>query len=271
MPELPEVETTLRGIAPHLINKKIVQVEIRQPKLRWPIPSDLASILTGQHIHAIKRRAKYILLTCDTGTLILHLGMSGRVRLLKSATPPMKHDHFDLIVDDGSVLRYTDPRRFGALIYTTADPNEHPLLSKIGPEPLSDDLNGEYLWRRARKRQLPVKAFIMNSHIVAGVGNIYASEALYLAKLRPQRPASRISLKDYELLAQTIKTVLQHAITKGGTTLKDFLSSEGKPGYFQTVLNVYGRHGLPCYGCGAKLKSILITKRNSVYCARCQK
>lgn len=270
MPELPEVETTLSGIAPHLTNKTITQVVIRQPKLRWPILANLAEILTGQRIHAMMRRAKYILFSCDSGTLIMHLGMSGRVRLLTSNTPPGKHDHLDLSVD-GYLLRYTDPRRFGSFLWTEEPPDQHPLLMHIGPEPLSDELNGEYLWKQSRKRKIPVKAFIMNSHVVAGVGNIYANEALYLANIRPTRAAYRITRQQYDKLSITIKTVLKQAIAKGGTTLKDFLSSAGLPGYFQTVLNVYGREGELCFQCKTKLKSVFITKRASVYCPRCQK
>jgi formamidopyrimidine-DNA glycosylase len=270
MPELPEVETTLRGITSFVNKQRITKVIVRHPRLRWPIPEEIKSGLCGQFIHDIKRRAKYILFYCDSGTMILHLGMSGRLRILNEAVDAGKHDHVDICLENGYYLRFTDPRRFGALLWTEGNPEEHPLIASIGPEPLSKIFNGEYLWKESRKRKVPVKSFIMDSHTVAGVGNIYATESLFMASIHPQKPAGSIDRKQYDLLAEAIKKILKQAIKKGGTTLKDFRKSDGAPGYFSQKLQVYGNAGKPCLRCKTKLQSIRIAQRSTVYCPKCQ-
>lgn len=271
MPELPEVETTLRGIKPHILKQQVTEVIIRHPRLRWPIPADLKSKIVGNKVLKIERRAKYLLFTFDTGTMILHLGMSGRVAVLSQALSPQKHDHVDIYFANHKYLRFTDPRRFGALLFTSGNPEQHPLIAGIGPEPFSPVFNGQYLWERSRNRKVPVKSFIMDGKIVAGVGNIYAAEALFQTRLRPQTPAGKISRAQYEKLAAAIQAILKQAIEKGGTTLKDFMKPSGSPGYFSIELQVYGKEGKPCPRCRAALKSLRIGQRNTVYCPRCQK
>lgn len=270
MPELPEVETTVRGLSPHLCDQIIDHVAIRCPRLRWPIPPHLTRTLSGKRILSITRRAKYILIAFAHGTLILHLGMSGRVRMLKRASAAQKHDHVDLCLTNGSVMRFTDPRRFGALLFTSDPIDEHPLLTKLGPEPLNRAFTGNYLWERARAKHVAVKSFIMNGHIVVGVGNIYATEALFLAGIHPQTEAGQVSREQYALLVSAIKRVLRQAIQKGGTTLKDFSRSDGSPGYFSLKLKVYGRAHQPCVVCGTTLASVRIGQRSSVFCRSCQ-
>lgn len=271
MPELPEVETTLRGIKPHIIHRQVTDVIIRHPRLRWPIPKDLASKLKGQPLNALERRAKYLLFSFDNGTMILHLGMSGRVRILETEEPPQKHDHVDICFDRKTYLRFTDPRRFGAVLWTEEDPDNHPLLKNIGIEPLSADFNGDYLLKRAKNRKVPVKTFIMDGKIIAGVGNIYATEALFAARINPLTAAGKVKRAQYQALADAIKTVLKQAIKKGGTTLKDFMKSDGSPGYFSIELQVYGHGGKPCPRCHATLKSVRIAQRSTVFCSKCQK
>lgn len=271
MPELPEVETTLRGIQPHIEQKLITNVIVRQRKLRWTVYSALADKLTGQKILKSYRRAKYLIANCATGSLILHLGMSGRLRILQPAPPAEKHDHLDIEFANGVCLRFTDPRRFGAVIWTDQLVEKHPLLAHIGPEPLDRSFSGKYLWEKARNKKIAVKSFIMDSHVVAGVGNIYATEALFLAGIHPLTPAHCLSESQYHTLIQAIKKVLKQAIAKGGTTLKDFLNSEGKPGYFSVHLNVYGREGMPCVSCKSTLTLIRIANRSSVFCQQCQR
>lgn len=271
MPELPEVETTLRGIKPHIHGQTVQKVIVRQPQLRWPIPKDLSKAIHNQTIESVERRAKYLLLKTKAGVLIIHLGMSGRLRILQQHVAAEKHDHVDIKFQDRVTLRYTDPRRFGCLLWTDEDPLNHTLLRNLGPEPLSTDFNGDYLYERARGRQCAVKTFIMNSQIVVGVGNIYASEALFLAGISPRRCAQRISLARCHELSDAIKTVLSNAIKAGGTTLRDFLSSDGKPGYFRQKLLVYGREGQACTKCKKLLKRIVIGQRSTVYCSHCQK
>lgn len=271
MPELPEVETTLRGIKPHIIDQKVIDVIVRHHQLRWPVPADLKNQLQNKVIKSLRRRAKYLLFETDNGTLILHLGMSGRVRILSEPVAAGKHDHIDIYFSNQKYLRFTDPRRFGALLWTSEDPFKHPLLAKIGPEPLSSDFDGHYLWEQARGRKVSVKSYIMNSSIVAGVGNIYAAEALFQSRIRPQKHAGKISLAQYQDLAAAIKRILKNAIAKGGTTLKDFMKSDGTPGYFSIQLQAYGRGGEPCVNCGTKLKSARIGQRSTVYCGVCQK
>lgn len=271
MPELPEVETTLRGIKPHLIAQTVAKVIVRHHQLRWPIPHNLEQILQHQTILDIQRRGKYLLFITDIGTLILHLGMSGRVCILSEFNAAKKHDHVDIFFANQTYLRFTDPRRFGALLWTDEDPHQHPLLINIGPEPLSNEFDGHHLWEHARGRTISVKAYIMNSKIVAGVGNIYATEALFQSCIRPAKSAGKVSLAHYEQLATSIKNILAKAIKKGGTTLKDFRKSDGSPGYFSLELQAYGRCGLPCLRCQTLLKSSQIGQRSTVYCPRCQK
>ena len=271
MPELPEVETTRRGIAPHILGKTIQQLDVRQPRLRWPIPRQLAAHLRDKRIQHVARRGKYLLITVEGGTLIIHLGMSGSLRVLEHLKPPGRHDHVDLLLAGGTLLRFTDPRRFGAWLWTSGAAEDHPLLANLGPEPLSDDFSAEYLHRSARKRKLAIKSFIMNSHIVVGVGNIYANEALFRAGILPTRAAGRISLQRYGLLVASIKQVLQAAIEQGGTTLRDFVREYGQPGYFALKLNVYGKAGEPCPQCGKPIRQITQQQRSTFYCTQCQR
>lgn len=270
MPELPEVETSRRGISPHLLHQRVNAIVIRQPQLRWPIPEGINDLI-GQPIIDVARRGKYLLLTTAIGTAILHLGMSGRLRVIPAATAPQKHDHVDFILENQQCLRLTDPRRFGALLWTTADPQHHPLLQHLGPEPLTAAFNGNYLYKITRKRHISIKQLIMDSKIVVGVGNIYANEALFLARIHPERPVQQLNLRQYMLLAEKIKYVLQAAIEQGGTTLRDFQASDGKPGYFKQHLLVYGRGNKPCYHCQKNLTETRINQRTTVFCAYCQK
>ncbi|WP_297526871.1 bifunctional DNA-formamidopyrimidine glycosylase/DNA-(apurinic or apyrimidinic site) lyase [Thiohalobacter sp.] len=270
MPELPEVETTRRGIAPHLAGRHITSVIVRQRRLRWAIPKALERELPGQPVTAVERRAKYLLIRTPAGTAILHLGMSGSLRLLPADTPAGPHDHVDLVLEDGRCLRLTDPRRFGALLWTRRDPARHRLLAGLGPEPLGPEFDGALLHARSRGRRTPVKAFIMDSHVVVGVGNIYANEALFRAGIHPARAAGRIGRTRCDRLAQAIREVLAEAIAQGGTSLRDFVGSDGRPGYFRQTLAVYGRGGQPCPRCGHALREIRIAQRSTVYCPRCQ-
>lgn len=273
MPELPEVETTKRGIAPFAEGARIEKVTIRQSKLRWPIPKEIPTLAKGKIIQGIDRRGKYLLVQLEKHQLMIHLGMSGSLRVITSDTSERdlgKHDHFDIVLDNGRIIRFNDPRRFGSLlIKSTSD--EHPLLSKLGVEPLSKEFSGDYLWSCARGRQVAIKSFIMNSHIVVGVGNIYAQESLFLAGIHPKKPASKISKVKMQRLVTLIQHVLCEAIKAGGSSLKDFTGADGKPGYFQQTLNVYGRMGEPCVNCDKKLTQAQIGQRTTVYCTHCQK
>ena len=271
MPELPEIEVARCGIEPHLLGRRIVGVTVRNPNLRWPVPGNLGDTLTGLTVRTVSRRAKYLLLDCGKGTLILHLGMSGSLRLLPIPIPPEKHDHFDLVLDDGGILRLKDPRRFGAILWKTGDVLQHPLLANLGPEPLTTDFNGSVLHEKMRGRSASIKEVIMNSRIVVGVGNIYASEALFRAGINPKIAAGKIRLERCEKLAQAIKRTLQLAIEAGGSSLRDFVNSDGKPGYFQQQYWVYDRAGQPCRKCGTPIKQIKQGQRSSFYCPRCQK
>lgn len=271
MPELPEVETTLRGLEPHLAGQRVKNVAIRQPQLRWPIPGNLPQLLHGKIIRGLRRRAKYLLLEFDHGTLLLHLGMSGSLRILPAATPPEKHDHFDLVLDNGKLMRLRDPRRFGAVLWCEGDVSQHALLRALGPEPLDKDFDAEYLYRVTRNRNAAIKLVIMDSRIVVGVGNIYASEALFRAGIRPQLAASKLSRPRCEKLAQEIRLTLREAIKKGGSTLRDFVNSSGEPGYFQQHYFVYGRAGEACRKCGGPVRQIRQGQRSSFYCPACQK
>ncbi len=271
MPELPEVETTRRAIAPALEGQKIQALVVRERRLRWPIPTHLEQQLHGQTILQIQRRAKYLLLQTAHGTALIHLGMSGHLRILPGNTPAARHDHWDLLLANGLLLRLHDPRRFGALLWTQDDPAQHPLLEKLGPEPLTTEFNAAHLHARSRGRSAAIKAFIMDQRMVVGVGNIYANEALFLAGIDPRRAAGRITLPRYERLVTHIKGVLQAAIEVGGTTLRDFYSADGERGYFAQKLQVYGRAGLPCLRCGRSLHEARIGQRASVWCPSCQR
>ncbi len=270
VPELPEVETACRGITPHLLGRCVTAVAVREPRLRWPVPAALVRELPGQRISAVRRRGKYLLLEAASGTVILHLGMSGSLRLTALGAPPGPHDHVDLVIGGAVCLRLRDPRRFGALLWTREPPERHPLLATLGPEPWDAEFTGAYLYRRARGRRIAVRNFIMDSGIVAGLGNIYANEALYAAGIRPTRPAGRISQCRYERLGAAIRDVLERAIREGGTTLRDFADTTGKPGYFAHSLQVYARSGEACGRCGAPLHQERLGQRSAYYCRRCQ-
>ena len=269
MPELPEVETSRRGISPHIVGKTLQSLIVRQSRLRWPVPENLHQLISGQSLTAISRRGKYLLLDFGLGYLIIHLGMSGSLRICSQEIPPNKHDHIDWIFADGTVLRYNDPRKFGAVLWTL-QPENHALLSKLGPEPLSENLNAHHLFSAASQRRIPIKAFIMDSHIVVGVGNIYASESLFWAGIHPERRAGKISDEEFQKLVKSIQKVLSSAIEQGGTTLRDYVNPEGKPGYFQQTLQVYGRRGEPCRECSTPIEHVKIGQRASYFCPRCQ-
>ena len=271
MPELPEVQTTCDGIAPHIIHQMITDVVIRTPKLRWDIPVDLKDKLWHQNIIKVSRRAKYIIIELNSGYLVIHLGMSGHLRVLKQSLLPAKHDHIDIIFENGTILRYNDPRRFGAFLFTPHPIDEFKIFQKLGPEPLSEAFDAQYLLRRCQNRGVPIKTHIMNQNVVVGVGNIYASEALFLAGIHPLRPAQRLKKHELELLIHSIKFILKEAIKQGGTSISDYMNSEGKPGYFSQQLKVYQREGLPCFECGAKIVQLRIGQRSSFFCSSCQK
>jgi formamidopyrimidine-DNA glycosylase len=270
MPELPEVETTRLGILPAIEQHIITAVRIHQARLRWPVPPELSE-LVGQRINTIQRRGKYLIFTTATGHVLLHLGMSGSLRLTKASEPLRRHDHIELDSDSGWTLRFHDPRRFGCVLWFSQPPEEHPLLATLGPEPLEGDFSGHYLFQRSRGRSAPIKSFLMDSHMVVGVGNIYANEALFHAGIHPLRAAGRISEARYEQLAIAIRQILSKAIQQGGTTLRDFVNSQGEPGYFQQALDVYGRSGQPCHHCRTPLKEARLSGRSTVYCPQCQR
>ena len=271
MPELPEVETTRSGIAPHITNNTITDVIVRNRNLRWPIPNGLKAKLKNQKIISVTRRAKYLLIETEAGTLILHLGMSGSLRIIPKNETVEKHDHFELQFKDGICFRLRDPRRFGAVLWTKDDPLKHKLLINLGPEPLDKEFNAEHLFQKSRKRKTTIKQFIMDSKIVVGVGNIYASESLFLAGINPKRLAGKITKKNAQDLTAAIKKILKQAIKQGGTTLKDFTSSTGKPGYFQQQLKVYNRADQPCVICKKPIKQIILGQRSTFFCSMCQK
>jgi formamidopyrimidine-DNA glycosylase len=270
MPELPEVETVRRGIEPWILGREVTSLEIRVAKLRQPLQPDLARKPVGQKVHAVERRGKYLLLRCDRGSLILHLGMSGFLRILQKPAPAGRHDHADICFSGGICLRLNDVRKFSTLLWTSDDPFTHPLLTDHGPEPLSETLSGDYLLRSSRNRRIAVKSFIMDHRIVVGIGNIYANEALFRAGIHPALPAGDVSLARYRTLAANIRAVLEEAIAAGGTTLHDFSNEEGRPGYFSLQLKVYGRAGQPCTVCGAPIETSRIGQRSSFYCRHCQ-
>jgi len=270
MPELPEVETTLRGIAPHIVKKSVTDVIIRRPNLRWPIPVELPQLLVNQQLLNISRRGKYLLFKFANGHALIHLGMSGNLRIVDAKSTPNIHDHFDWVFGN-MALRYHDPRRFGCLLWIEGNTEEHSLLSKLGPEPLTEAFTADYLYERSRKRTQAVKQFVMDSHIVVGVGNIYANESLFMARIKPIRKAGSLTRTNCEDLVRLIKFVLKRSIDQGGTTLRDFVGGDGKPGYFQQQLLVYGRGGQPCGQCGKALKEVRMGDRTTVYCVDCQK
>jgi formamidopyrimidine-DNA glycosylase len=270
MPELPEVETTRRGLLPHVIGRAIARVEVREPRLRWPVAKHLPRALADRRIGSLERRGKYLLFGTDAGTLLVHLGMSGSLRYLPAPAPPGAHDHIDVHFDDGGALRFNDPRRFGSFMLTTA-PSSHPLLKDLGPEPLGDKFDADYLWRTSRKRRVAIKQHVMNGRIVVGVGNIYASEALFRAGIHPRRLAGRISRVRFEPLVSSIRDVLRDAIEEGGTTLRNFVGGDGKAGYFRGALRVYERDGSPCINCGTTIERRVQGQRATYYCPRCQR
>lgn len=270
MPELPEVETTRRGIAPYLEGQQVSRVIVRERRLRWPIPEDLDIRLSGQRIERVERRAKYLLIKAETGSLISHLGMSGSLRMVPAGQAVGKHEHVDIELASGMALRYTDPRRFGALLWSQ-QPLEHALLARLGPEPLGELFDGQRLYQLSRGRSMAVKPFIMDNAVVVGVGNIYATEALFAAGIDPRRAAGSLSRARYQRLAEEIKRVLAHAIERGGTTLRDFVGGDGQPGYFQQELFAYGRGGEFCKRCGSSLREVKLGQRASVYCPKCQR
>lgn len=269
LPELPEVETTLRGIEPHMQDQRISHVIVRDSRLRWPVPGDVKKA-EGQKIVKLRRRAKYLLIELEHGGLIIHLGMSGSLRVISEPRPPEKHDHFDIELENGLCIRFNDPRRFGAFLWVDGKVDSHELLGKLGPEPLSDEFTADYLHRRSRERRVAIKNFIMNGHVVVGIGNIYASEALFMAGIHPNRAAGRVSAQRYEGLVGAIRDVLSRAIIQGGTTLRDFVNSDGAPGYFAQELLVYDRAGSDCFQCGAAIRQKVIGQRSSYYCPSCQ-
>lgn len=269
MPELPEVETTRLGLL-SLLNQTVEHVVIRNASLRWPVPQSLPDVLANQTLKALTRRAKYILAHFDNGVLLLHLGMSGRLCLLAHDEPPQKHDHFDIHFKSGQVLRLRDPRRFGAVLWAGSHPDEHALLRVLGPEPLDSVFTGQYLHQHLRTRTAAIKTTIMDSHLVVGVGNIYASESLFRARIHPETPAKMLSLADCERLAAAIKSTLQDALAAGGSSLRDFLGADGNPGYFQQAYFVYARTGQPCKVCGTPIDSVRLGQRSTFYCKVCQ-
>lgn len=271
MPELPEVETVRRGIEPHVIARRIVAVTVRDFRLRRPVSPRMARQLSGQRIERVDRRGKYLLLGLERGHLLIHLGMSGSLRILPGASQPRKHDHLDIELDNGVCLRYHDPRRFGSVLWTCRPPEQHRLLRSLGPEPLSSDFDGGYLFGRSRGRRVAAKSFLMDGRIVAGVGNIYANEALHRAGIHPARPAGRIAARRYDCLVEAVRETLQEAIDRGGSTLRDFLNEDGRPGYFVPLLRVYDREGQSCTSCGETIRRKVIGQRASYYCPKCQR
>lgn len=272
MPELPEVETVRRGVEPHVLGRTIRAVVVRDRRLRWPVPPQFADWVQGQRIDAVERRGKYLIFRFDSGDrMIVHLGMTGRLLVLEHPEPVRKHDHLDLYLNDGRLLRYHDPRRFGAVLpWPQAEPG-HVLIDGLGPEPFGEHFSGDYLFRRSRGRRVAVKSYVMDGQIVVGAGNIYAAEALFRARIRPTRPAGRVTRAEYARLADAIRDVLRAGIEQGGTTLRDFAGADGSAGYFQQDLYVYGRDGEPCRVCGTRLRGQRLGNRASCWCPSCQR
>ena len=271
MPELPEVETTRRGLAPVLKGQRIARVVVRDRRLRWRLPAGFEDALTGRRIGAVGRRGKYLLIGTDAGTLLVHLGMSGSLRVVDPALPPVAHDHVDLVLSSGRCVRFNDPRRFGCLVVVSGDPLLHPLLRGLGPEPLSDAFDANYLYARTRRRRVAIKQLLMNAAVVVGVGNIYANEALFRARLRPQRAAGRLTRPEAARLVGAVKRVLGAAIKVGGTTLRDYVNADGMPGYFRQKLYVYERAGQPCRVCHTPIRQRVQGQRSTYWCPTCQR
>ncbi len=271
MPELPEVETIIKGIRPHIVGQMVNDVFIRQRFLRWPIPEDLPVLIKAQRIEAVFRRGKYILIRMVRGTLLMHLGMSGSLRIVHGGSIPTKHDHVDILLSNNHCLRFRDPRRFGAILWTENEPCQHSLLNSLGLEPFDQRFNGDYLYQQSKGRRISVKSFIMDSHIVVGIGNIYANEALFMAAIQPKRKIGRIAKHRYQTLTESIRYVLRNAIAQGGTTLKDFVNEVGNPGYFKQSLQVYGRNGEKCGRCQTVIREQRLNQRSTFYCPNCQR
>jgi len=271
VPELPEVETTRRGLSPHVRGRRIAALKLYERRLRWPVAARLAATVAGQRIRGIGRRGKYLLLKVESGTLLLHLGMSGNLRALPASAPRLPHDHFELVLDSGVALRFNDPRRFGSLLYVRGEALAHPLLAHLAPEPLSGAFDTAYLWKVTRGRRVAVKQLLMNSRLVVGVGNIYASEALFRARIRPRRQARSLRRAEVARLVRAVRAVLRQAIRAGGTTLRDYLRADGSPGYFRQRLYVYERAGRPCRRCGTPVRAIAQGQRSTYYCPSCQR
>jgi len=271
MPELPEVETTRRGLEPHVVGRRVTAMHIYDSRLRWPVPSDLPRRLVGRTIDRLDRRSKYLLFRVDEATLLVHLGMTGSLRALTQPTPRRTHDHVDLVLDSGAILRYHDPRRFGAVLWIPGAADAHPLLARLGPEPFDSAFDANYLWESTRHRSLAVKLALMDSHLVVGVGNIYANESLFRAGIRPTTPVNRVSKARLARLVSEVRATLTDAIAKGGSTLRDYVDSDGEPGYFQLDLFVYGREGERCRVCTATIRTLRLSGRATSYCPRCQR
>jgi formamidopyrimidine-DNA glycosylase len=271
LPELPEVETTRRGIEPYAVGRKIVRLAVHEPRLRWPVARTMSRQVAGQKIRATARRAKYLLFELEAGTLLLHLGMSGSLRVLPAGTARRRHDHIDLVLDSGQALRFNDPRRFGSLHYTDRPVNEHPLLVRLAPEPFDRAFSAAYLYRVTRRRRVAIKQLLMNSRLVVGAGNIYANEALFRARIRPQRQARSLSRADAARLVRAVRAVLKAAIRAGGTSLRDYVGADGAAGYFRQKLYVYERAGSPCRLCRTAVRHVNQGQRSSYYCPLCQK
>jgi formamidopyrimidine-DNA glycosylase len=269
MPELPEVETTRRGVAPHVVGRRIVRLVIYDGRLRWPVPQALPAHVKDRTIHAVERRSKYLLFRVGNGTMLVHLGMTGSLRLYRDAPARRPHDHIDIELDDGALLRYHDPRRFGAMLWVSGEAR-HPLLARLGPEPFDPAFSADYLHAKTRGRRASIKVTLMDNHVVVGVGNIYANESLFRAGIRPATPAGRLSRPRLARLVEAVREVLGEAIAKGGSTLRDFVDSNGEPGAFQLDYRVYGRRGLPCHVCGTPIRATRLGQRASYHCPRCQ-
>jgi formamidopyrimidine-DNA glycosylase len=270
VPELPEVETTRRGIEPHVVGRRIRRLLVHEHRLRWPVDREIVTAVHGRAIRRAGRRAKYLLLETDSGTLILHLGMSGSLRVLPADTPRIAHDHVDIELDSGKTLRFNDPRRFGSLLFTREDPATHPLLRSLAPEPFAHEFDANYLWRVTRRRSVAIKQLLMNSRCVVGVGNIYASEALFRARVRPRRTARSLTREECARLVRAIKATLAMAVKVGGTTLRDYVGADGNPGYFRQRLYVYERDGKPCRVCRRPVKQFTQGGRSTYWCPNCQ-
>jgi len=270
MPELPEVETTRRGIAPYVTGRRVARIDVYDRRLRWPVPADLDARLRGVTIERVVRRSKYLLFHAGEGALLVHLGMTGTLRVWQAAPPRQRHDHVDITLDDGTVLRYRDPRRFGAMLWMPSIAASHPLLAALGPEPFDAAFDADYLWRTLRGRRAAIKLALMDNRVVTGVGNIYANEALFRAGIRPSTPAQRVSRPRLRRLVDAVRTVLNAAIAKGGSTLRDYVGSDGAAGYFQLDYFVYGRKGDACRVCGHAIRQARLGQRSTFYCPHCQ-